>query len=1426
MEYKDFLYFIQNVGKDPSRLIFEDELTGIYNRRYLLNYLQYKVSWDALDSHPVSLIMLDLDHFKQINDTHGHEAGDQALIWVAGLLREVGGEKGLPVRFAGDEFMILMPRVDKQVALQVGERLRERVREKPVKLEEMEGEFSITLSIGVASAPDDAQTSKDLIHQADTALYFAKKSGRDQVANAGLVDPHAVFDKTALHQLDKATIAGRQTQLATVSEALKKFSQGQSQFLIVEGAAGMGKSEFLGTIRQSLSPGETWQITANGISQELFRPYYLTTNILIDILNQLSDKGVGVLESLSPKEIGYLSHILPQLGEPDNDSKEDNKAEREGIFNTLLHFIPKILEDRPLILLIDDLHFSDEATLILLRRLILVQDFRLLIIASSTDTSQDKVEGQPAPLARFYATYCKELDILKVSLTPLTAANIAEHLKSIFPQVRLPENFERNLAQTCQGNPLFLSEIVRKLVQDRKITLVGNQWVAEPLEDGYLPRSLEEIVSQKIAALDEESRHLLDQASTFGENVPLSMLSGSSEQMEAKVLEFVDQAVDQGLLSSEFQMNDETIRFLSKRILDITYGAMQEDRKQELHEQVGTYQEVLYEQRLIPSAASLAYHFKRSTNQEKAGNYEQLQTTTNNRIFNAAEAIYYTGKRTTEAAPEVSPLDKDSLPLIPTVLRSLLLVVRNLKLYPPGSKAIVTANRQVKEVIDKFFEKNELLSFFGIKQALIVNGQRIDVTEYKYFAESFLKLLNRLDLKGISFKKGLTEEELRVLLEAFGRVKQDMLDQDFWQRFSTEQRFVHIELTQVRYTVVTDSADQAQIEQIADGEDGVIAVDISAQLADAEQGLDAADLKDLPEVMRCLLNAARSIKLYPLKSKAITTAIGQLLQSLERILERKPALTLARVGNALLVNGEKIDTSDYGTLVQTVVKFLSSLSLTSLSFLAGVSADDLKIFIGALDQLPTVGLDVNYWLRLGQDNGLTTILFDQRVYEARVSPTRLASREVGVGTGTAKVLRAVQPAESEAAETLEALEGKMPLRMSDLLLKGDETQIKQIIKRLFQEYLQGSLQTRQKVVNQCNSLLEGLNLGLRNQLAKLLAGPLLTVFSQEKDPVIIRELATLLHRLTTTLLHFAEYPWAGRILLHLHRRHGELLKGNSDQAALLKKIILRPLEPKTQQLLMEDFRSGEPGRQQNAAQLLGTLGPQTLPLLIHIIKNEENLRIRQMAATLVAEQGSEAAKLLKREFVLQTKSDARVRILEVIDSVTRDLKTELAYGLDDDNIEVHQAALQLAERLNDAQVEKLLLEYVDNDKVHVAVAAIKALGKLKSKAAIERFISVLQSAKDGERLIACCQSLGLIADPACIEPLARLLESKGFFKRKRHSAEVRATAALALAQIKHPRVAQMLTQYTEDSDPRIRQIASTYKLSPTASPKKNAAVAE
>jgi GGDEF domain-containing protein len=80
--HRELVDLLQTVGKDPARLIFEDELTGLNNRRFLRGFFEHKVDWDGNADFPLSLLMLDLDHYKQINDTHGHEAGDQVLLWL------------------------------------------------------------------------------------------------------------------------------------------------------------------------------------------------------------------------------------------------------------------------------------------------------------------------------------------------------------------------------------------------------------------------------------------------------------------------------------------------------------------------------------------------------------------------------------------------------------------------------------------------------------------------------------------------------------------------------------------------------------------------------------------------------------------------------------------------------------------------------------------------------------------------------------------------------------------------------------------------------------------------------------------------------------------------------------------------------------------------------------------------------------------------------------------------------------------------------------------------------------------------------------------------------------------------------------------------------------------------------------------------
>lgn len=1376
MQYAELLSSLQNLGKDPSRLIFEDELTGLPNRRFLLNYLEQKVEWDALKEHPLSLLMMDLDHFKQINDAHGHLCGDQALAQVARLLKEVVGGQGVPIRYAGDEFMVLMPGWPKQNALKVGEDLLQRARAEPLHLEEGAKDLPYTFSIGIASAPEDAKDGKGLIQKADEALYFAKQSGRDRLANAADLSFQEVFGKAALHYLENANIVGRRRQLAQVADSFEKFRQGQSQVLIIEGAAGMGKSTFLDTIRRTLTRNEHQTVKVNGIQQEAFRPYYLATNVVVALLNQRQDKGAKVFEDLSSKEIAYLAHILPQLeASREVQLEEDETTQRQGIFSTLIHFIPKLLDSRPLFVLIDDLQFADEASLLLFRRMMLRRDIPLFVCSTSTESVSAKIDEQVAPLDRFYLAFHRELDIRKIHLKPLTAADIGGHLRGLFPQVTVPEGFEENLAEISQGNPLFLGEILRKLVMDQKIVLTGQRWIVRRLEESYLPRSLEDIVSEKIAALDEESRQLLAQASTFGEDVSLSFLTGSSEKKEAEVEEFVDKAVALGLLSSDFQYNDETIRFLGKRVHEITYGGIQEDQKQVLHERIGSYQENLYQQRLLPSASYLAYHFKRSANNEKAKTYEKLQAAYSANVFDAEEAISYSGD---------IPLDSASLPHIPVITRGLLTAVHNIRLYPPESKSIADANLKLMEAIRLVLTKNERLNLAQEEHVLLVNGQEVDVSEYKFVAESFLKFLSSVELMGIAFRKGFTERELKAVLEAFAHFKPlETIDQRLWEHFCSQQNLVNIRLRQVRYTQ-RGARDEEPTHALL-----------------AEQKVEREDIGQIREIIRCLLSSTRSIKLFPLKSQTITSSIEQLVEALHKFLSNQPSLTLARASESLLVNGEKIDTSEFKAVADGFMEFLKSIELNSLTFLGHPSAHEVETFISSLPQLPNE-TGPEFWKGFAKERGITRILFNAYVYEVLVEPPSVDPGEEST--------EAEQP-EQDTEESFETFFETMPSRVSDLLLRGDTGVVQRMVARAFRDLQKRDPVVREKVVNVCRTALEKLPLGFKQDFTKLIADPLLLELGEETDSKIFGVIAVNLRSMAENLIRFAEYVLASRIFFQLRRRQESLEETEDARAQKLAKILERKLDLQIQKLVMDDLRSGDATRQQNVAKLLGSMGRSAIPLLVDIVKQEKQLRVRQIAAGLLAELGEKAARALKSALVLEITPEERLRILEVIDTVSQTLDTELAFALSDKNAVIRQAAFRLAERLDDKAVAPLLMEFAANFDSAVAISAIKCLGKLQPEGATELLVSVLMSTKETEKAVACCQALGQIEDPNSIESLAKILGQKGLFLvTKRWNGEVRGAAAYALRQIPDSRVANVLKPLANDRDPRVKQVARTF----------------
>ncbi|MFB3067890.1 MAG: HEAT repeat domain-containing protein, partial [Acidobacteriota bacterium] len=794
------------------------------------------------------------------------------------------------------------------------------------------------------------------------------------------------------------------------------------------------------------------------------------------------------------------------------------------------------------------------------------------------------------------------------------------------------------------------------------------------------------------------------------------------------------------------------------------------------------------------------------------------------KIFNADEAIDYTGGRLSDDGPQDVPLNPAALVHVPEVIRGLLTTLRKIKLYPSGSPAIVSAAGQFKESIDKILDHNDRLNITQSKKILSVNGEPLDVSEFKSVAEALAILMSRLSLQGIVFSRGLTGNELRVMLESLDQVSTKMIDRRFWQRFVAKHHLQNIALEQVRYTAMVRSDGKLAIAGTLQEAASSVPGGGFASLRAADRGLDEQDLTQIPSLVRSLLTTSTNIKLYPPESQVITDSIEELQAVLQTLLVKRAALTLARVQEALLVNGQKVDTKDFKAIADGFLRLLEAIGLRSLSFLKHVSTQELRTFIAELREPPVDGFDGEVWHRLAREQGLTGILFDQRTYgilektfgtgtgqeepsEETVSGE--TASEVNLEPEQIRPFAAAGPSgpmfvEPETEQLTDAFLQSAETRLRDLFLKGDEEQSGQIIQQLFQDFALQTPTIRTNVIHVCGSLLKDVGLASQPQLVELLIDPLLLVLAEEEEPRLLEELGTLLYRTATSLIHFADYRRASRTLTHLGKRQRQLQEGGEGTLP----VFIRELEPETQRVLLENLKSQEPTRLQEATQLLGSLGPVATPLLIDVIKEEDNLEARQIASRLLGELGPEPVTLLKRELVLEGFAQQRVRILEVIDRITRDLKKELDFALDDESPKVRRAALRLVERLNDERLTSLLVERTSHQDPTIATAAISSLGKIKPAGAAQVLVSLLESAKDQKRIIASCRALGQIADPASIEPLAQLLAPQGFFSfLKKRSPLVRATAAFALAQMSDPRVAEVLARHVDDDDSRVRQAA-------------------
>jgi diguanylate cyclase (GGDEF)-like protein len=177
---------IENVirHQEAQRRSITDGLTGVWNRRYFEMRMREELERSVRHSHAFSVLMVDLDNFKEVNDRFGHRSGDEVLVEVARRMTESTRELDTCARYGGEEFVLLLPETDSEGARFAANKLRRAISSKPIRVTDV-GDLAVTVSVGVASYPEHGNLLAEVMEKADNALYSAKRTGKNRVVVAG-----------------------------------------------------------------------------------------------------------------------------------------------------------------------------------------------------------------------------------------------------------------------------------------------------------------------------------------------------------------------------------------------------------------------------------------------------------------------------------------------------------------------------------------------------------------------------------------------------------------------------------------------------------------------------------------------------------------------------------------------------------------------------------------------------------------------------------------------------------------------------------------------------------------------------------------------------------------------------------------------------------------------------------------------------------------------------------------------------------------------------------------------------------------------------------------------------------------------------------------------------------------------------------------
>ncbi|UCD54768.1 MAG: diguanylate cyclase [Candidatus Omnitrophota bacterium] len=794
--------------KLPLSLI--DDLTQLCNRRFIYNNMPDIIAQDKTAAGKASLLMIDVDNFKNINDTFGHLAGDKVLVELAKRLDKYVSKKGIVARYAGDEFVILFPGQDEKQAYKLGEAMLQDISglEWPIKDKNFEG---LGLSIGVAAYPADSASLIDLIRCADEALYAAKNTGKNRILVYKSIDKE-IKDRIRLRQVFlRPPFIDREKELEGLKKDYKTSQAGKRKALLVEGESGIGKTRLLEEFSVSAERQDTFLLFRKLGQRGEGGPLAGLAKLLHLVVNSFGlNKFGAILSELKDSELAEVLYIYPMFKKLAKDVSPATKPEGRAadLFSGLCKIMLKVTREKTLVLIVDNLHYANQLTLQFFSVLLGISKLNKFLFIGTYDKKAIEKTLRDFLAKGLFTT---------IKLEPLAKDEVTQLIESIFPGIKPEPKLVENLYKASKGNPLLLGEILKTLVENGSMQYKNKQWQSKAIGAGDIPASLRDTVEPRIDRLDDETKEMLSYVAVMGGKVELDILKKFSGYNEGRLFELLDRAINAGVIKLSDLKSYDSVSFQAGPARETLAKMIPAQKAAGLNQRLAELIKDHYKDELPVQLDRLIRHFELGMDKATALKYKNIAReigqsfALSKRVRSLLEKI----ERQEEIPVSIEellerPLSEASAKIIKDVVSAVRAAIVGALLYPAGNKMRSDLQDKAYEMILDVLRKDPTLTFTDAEDKLLINGSEPKQWDTKSaIGFAFISLMRDYNISSITFKHGLGKQEFTYFLHCIATPEEEVKNQGGLVALFEKGSIAHIKVDEVKYEKLSKLTERA-----------------------------------------------------------------------------------------------------------------------------------------------------------------------------------------------------------------------------------------------------------------------------------------------------------------------------------------------------------------------------------------------------------------------------------------------------------------------------------------------------------------------------------------------------------------------------------------------------------------------------------------